>query len=66
MAFIFATGLLVRASLWCAGGLDWSDHLYNFARDDLLLPLPKQPMGKNTDLRGISTPETSVSQGMEI
>ena len=51
MAFIFATGLLVRASLWCAGGLDWSDHLYHFARDDLLLPLPKQPMGKNTDLK---------------
>ena len=66
MAFIFATSLLVREKLWVIGGLDRSNHLYHFAGDYLLLPISKQPMGKNTDIREISMYETSVSPSILI
>ena len=66
MAFIFAIGLLVREKLWVIGGLGWSNYLYHFAGDYLLSPIPKQPMGKNTDIRDISMYETSVSLSILI
>ena len=66
MGGLFAIGLLVREKLWVIGGLDRSNHLYHFVGDYLLSPIPKQPVGKNTDIRDISMYETSVSPSILI